>query len=142
MQYILSFQILKIGEYIKIYGYRSDCFLDFRSLARTTTTQTSTFNSSFIDGIFVYRQGSQNVFHMFRSIYPLHFDVKDTHIHIHIIFHKNFTQKTRSTASIYFYKVTVRRPRVFKNLVLLAMSSQKNRNTHDRKFNAGTYEIL
>ena len=60
------------------------------------------FNSSFIDGIFVYRQGSQNVFHMFRSIYPLHFDVKDSHIRIHIIFHENFTHKTRSTASIYF----------------------------------------
>ena len=38
---------------------------------------------------------------MFRSIYPLHFDVKDIHIRIHIIFHENFTQKTRSTASIY-----------------------------------------
>ena len=37
---------------------------------------------------------------MFRSIYPLHFDVKDIHIRIHIIFHENFTQKTRSTASI------------------------------------------
>ena len=60
------------------------------------------FNSSFIDGIFVYRQGSQNVFPMFRSIYPLHFDVKDIHIRIHIIFHENFTQKTRSTASIHF----------------------------------------
>jgi hypothetical protein len=35
----------------------------------------SKFNSSFIDGIFLYRQGSQNMFHMFRSIYPLHFDV-------------------------------------------------------------------
>ena len=45
-----------------------------------------------------------------------------------------------------FYKETVRRPRVvvhvFKNLVLIAVSSQKNRNTHDRKFNACTYEIL
>jgi hypothetical protein len=41
-----------------------------------------------------------------------------------------------------FYKKTVRRPRVFKNLVLIAMSSQKNRNAHDRKFNAGKYEIL
>ena len=59
------------------------------------------FNSSFIDGIFVYRQGSQNKFHMFRSIYPLHFDVKDIHIRIHIIFHENFTQKTIYTASIY-----------------------------------------
>ena len=38
---------------------------------------------------------------MFRSMYPLHFDVKDIHIRIHIIFHENFTQKTRSTASIY-----------------------------------------
>ena len=37
---------------------------------------------------------------MFISIYPLHFDVKDIHIRIHIIFHENFTQKTRSTASI------------------------------------------
>ena len=36
---------------------------------------------------------------MFRSIYPLHFDVKDIHIRIHIIFHENFTQKNRSTAS-------------------------------------------
>jgi hypothetical protein len=42
------------------------------------------------------------MFHMFRSIYPLHFDVKDIHIRIHIIFHENFTQKTRSTASIHF----------------------------------------
>jgi hypothetical protein len=47
-------------------------------------------------------RGSQNVFHMFRSIDPLHFDVKDIHIRIHIIFHENFTQKTRSTASICF----------------------------------------
>ena len=46
-------------------------------------------------------RGSQNMFHMFRSIYPLHFDVKDIDIRIHIIFHENFTQKTRSTASIY-----------------------------------------
>ena len=46
--------------------------------------------------------GSQNMFHMFRSIYPVHFDVKDIHILIQIIFHENFTQKTRSTASIYF----------------------------------------
>ena len=38
---------------------------------------------------------------MFTSIYPLHFDVKYIHIRIHIIFHENFTQKTRSTASIY-----------------------------------------
>ena len=41
-----------------------------------------------------------------------------------------------------FCKVTVRRPREFKNLVLIAMSSQKNRNTHDRKSNASTYGIL
>jgi hypothetical protein len=41
-----------------------------------------------------------------------------------------------------FYKVTVRRPREFKNLVLIAMSSQKNRNTNDRKSNVDTYEIL
>ena len=68
----------------------------------TENTQTSKFSSSFIDGIFVYRQGSQNMFHMFTSIYPLHFDVKYIHIRIHIIFHENFTQKTRSTASIYF----------------------------------------
>ena len=66
------------------------------------TTQTSKFNSSFIDGIFVYRQGFSKMFHMFRSIYPLHFDVKDIHILIHIIFHENKTQKTRSTASIRF----------------------------------------
>ena len=39
---------------------------------------------------------------MFRSIYPLHFDVKDIHIRIHIIFHENFTQKTRYNESIYF----------------------------------------
>jgi hypothetical protein len=64
------------------------------------------FNSSFIDGTFVYRQGSQNVFHMCRSIYPLHFDVRDIRIRIHIIFHENFTQKTRSTDSFYFLKVT------------------------------------
>ena len=41
------------------------------------------------------------MFHMFTSIYPLHFDVKYIHIRIHIISHENFTQKTRSTASIY-----------------------------------------
>jgi hypothetical protein len=41
-----------------------------------------------------------------------------------------------------FYKIIVRRPREFKNLVLIDMSFQKNRNTHDRKCNAGTYEIL
>jgi hypothetical protein len=52
--------------------------------------------------LYIHR-GSQNMFHMFRSIYPLHFDVKDIHIRIHIIFHENFTQKTRSTASIYFF---------------------------------------
>jgi hypothetical protein len=45
------------------------------------------FNSSFSEVIFIYRQGSQNVLHMFRSIYPLHFDVKDIRIRIHIIFH-------------------------------------------------------
>jgi hypothetical protein len=40
---------------------------------------------------------------MFRSIYPLHFDViKDIHIRIHIICHENFTQKTRDNESIYF----------------------------------------
>jgi hypothetical protein len=39
-----------------------------------------------------YRQGSQNMFHMFRFIYPLYFDVKDIHIPRHIIFHENFTQ--------------------------------------------------
>ena len=36
-----------------------------------------------------YRQGSQNMFHMFRSIYPLYFDVKDTAVleysSIHIV---------------------------------------------------------
>jgi hypothetical protein len=42
------------------------------------------------------------MFHMFRFIYPLHFDVKDIHIRIYIIFHENFTQKTIYTASIYF----------------------------------------
>ena len=42
------------------------------------------------------------MFHMFRSIYPLYFDALDIHIPSHIIFHENFTQKTRSTASIYF----------------------------------------
>jgi hypothetical protein len=40
------------------------------------------------------------MFPMFRSIYPLHFHVKDIHIRIHIIFHENFTHKTRFTASI------------------------------------------
>ena len=43
---------------------------------------------------------------MFRSIYPLHFDVKDIHILVHIIFHENYTQKTRSTESIYFLQGT------------------------------------
>ena len=53
-------------------------------------------------------------------------------IFTHIIFHDNFTQKTRSTQSIYFFKDTVRRPRVFKNPFLIAMSSHENRNTQDR----------
>ena len=42
------------------------------------------------------------MFHMFTSIYPLLFDVKYIHIRKHIIFHENFTQKTRSAESIYF----------------------------------------
>ena len=86
------------------------------------------------------------MFHMFRSIYPLHFDVKDIHIRIHIIFHENFTQKTRSTASIQVVQGNSTAAAVAgygpQNLVSIAMSSQKNRNTHDRKSNAGTYEIL
>ena len=53
-------------------------------------------------------------------------------IFAHIFFHDNFAQKTRSTKSIYFFKDTVRRPRVFKNPFLIAMSSHENRNTHDR----------
>ena len=41
------------------------------AVARTTTTRTSTskFNSSFMDGLLVYRQSSQNVFCVFRSLY-------------------------------------------------------------------------
>ena len=46
-------------------------------------------------------------------------------IFAHIIFHDNFTQKTRSTKSIFFFKDTVRRPRVFKNPFLIAMSSHE-----------------
>ena len=47
------------------------------------------------------------MFHMFRFIYPLYFDVKDIHIPRprHIIFHENFTQKTRSTVSIFLILV-------------------------------------
>jgi hypothetical protein len=82
------------------------------------------------------------MFHMFRSIYPLHFDVKDIHIRIYIIFHENFTQKTIYSASIYFLQGNSTAAAGIQKLVLIAMSSQKNRNTHDRKFNAGTYEIL
>ena len=39
------------------------------AVARTTTTRTSKFNSSFMDGLLVYRQSSQNVFCVFRSLY-------------------------------------------------------------------------
>ena len=81
---------------------------------------------------------------MFRSIYPLHFDVKDIHIRIHIIFHENFTQKTRSTASIYCLQGNSTAAAGIQKSGFNrhdAMSSQKNRNTHDRKSNAGMYEI-
>jgi hypothetical protein len=49
------------------------------------------------------------MFLIFRFIYPLHFDVKDIHMRMHIIFHDNLTQKTRYTESINFLqgKVTV-----------------------------------
>ena len=64
---------------------------------------------------------------MFRSLY-FHY-ILMLKIFAHIIFHDNFTQKTRSTKSIFFFKDTVRRPRVFKNPFLIAMSSHENRNT-------------
>ena len=64
-------------------------------------------------------------------------------IFVHIIFHKNFTQKTRSTESIFFLKET--------GDSMAAAGIQKtgynrhefleNRNTHDRKCTEGTYEI-
>jgi len=51
-------------------------------------------------------------------------------IFVHIIFHDNFTQKTRSIRILVvrvfiLYNETVRRMRIFKNLFLIAMSSQK-----------------
>jgi hypothetical protein len=53
-------------------------------------------------------------------------------IFVHIIFHDNFTQKTRSIRILVLvvrvfilYNETVRRMRIFKNLFLIAVSSQK-----------------
>jgi hypothetical protein len=48
-----------------------DIKLQIRLLARLPEDfrRTSKFNSSFMDGILVYRQSSQNVFCVFRSLY-------------------------------------------------------------------------
>ena len=64
-------------------------------------------------------------------------------ISVYTLFFTRTLHRKRDLLRVFkFYKVTVRRPREFKNLVLIAMSSQKNRNTHDRKSNAGSYKIL
>ena len=62
---------------------------------------------------------------MFRSIYPQHFDVKDIHIRIYIIFYENFTQKTIYTASIYFLqgnRTAARVPRHTFSMAILKFS--------------------
>jgi hypothetical protein len=45
------------------------------------------------------------MFHIFRFIYPLHFDVKDIHMRMHIFFHENFTHRKPDKLRVsIFYK--------------------------------------
>jgi radical SAM superfamily enzyme with C-terminal helix-hairpin-helix motif len=86
-----------------------------------------------MDGILVYRRSSQNVFCMFGNL-DLYISTRSRSmkifcIFVHTIFH-NITQKTRSIRILVvrvfiLYNETVRRMRIFKNLFLIAVSSQK-----------------